>query len=62
MNMALQEPQQHIGVWDKHGVLAIQDHIYKGVQHDKLEKPAACKIARNNDPLRGDFASNSDPS
>jgi transposase len=21
-----------------------------------------CKIARNNDPLRGDFASNSDPS
>jgi hypothetical protein len=22
----------------------------------------ACKIARNTDPLRGDFASNSDPS
>ena len=28
----------------------------------RQKNDAACKFARNNDPLRGDFASNSDPS
>ena len=30
--------------------------------HGNLPHQAGCKFARNNDPLRGDFASNSDPS
>jgi hypothetical protein len=29
---------------------------------DDPKQKIACKIARNTDPLRGDFASNSDPS